>query len=89
MDREPPKNPEKTFWSGVSNIRLGGNFELKWIRKKPLTFLQIKKALGAQTRDRIMRMSDGEEIDGELGRKIITLFELPTEPYYEVNQQEE
>lgn len=29
-----------------------------------------------------MRLSDGEEIDGELAIKIIPLFEVPTQPYY-------
>lgn len=60
MEKEPGKTPEKAFWSGVSNIRLGGNFEIRWIRKTPLTSLQIEKALGTQMKERIMRLSDGE-----------------------------
>lgn len=82
MESEPSKNPEKTFWTGVSNIRLGGNFELKWLRKKPLTSLQIEKSAGTQVRDQIMRMSDGEQLDIEVAKKIICLFQVPTEPYY-------
>lgn len=60
METEPSKVPDKGLWSGVSNIRLGGNFQIKWIRKKPLTSLQIQKCLGTQIRDRMMRLSDGE-----------------------------
>lgn len=59
METEPSKIPDKGLWSGVSNIRLGGNFQIKWIRKKPITSLQIEKSLGGQARDRIMRLSDG------------------------------
>lgn len=60
METEPARSPDKTFWAGVSNIRLGGNFKIKWIRKTPLTALQIEKILGPITKDRIMRLSDGE-----------------------------
>jgi hypothetical protein len=41
MQSEPEKFPDKTIWSGVSNIRLGGNFKIKWIRKKPMNLVQI------------------------------------------------
>lgn len=33
-------------------------------------------------KDRIMRLSDGEEIETELGQKMIMLFDVPNEPYY-------
>lgn len=59
MEMEPAKNPDKSLWAGVGNIRLGGNFKIKWIRKTPLTALQIEKALGTIVKDRMMRMSDG------------------------------
>lgn len=29
-----------------------------------------------------MRLSDGEEIDGELCQKVVQIFEVPSEPYY-------
>jgi hypothetical protein len=77
------KASEKSFWEGVSNIRLGGNFEIKWLRKQPITALQLEKALGAQVKDRVMRLTDGEEIDSELGQKLVLLFEMPTQPYYD------
>ncbi len=47
MESEPDKIPDKSIWSGVSNIRLGGNFKLRWIRKKPLSLATIEKKLGA------------------------------------------
>jgi hypothetical protein len=87
MEKEPMKASEKSFWEGVSNIRLGGNFEIKWMRKQPITALQLEKALGAQAKDRVMRLTDGEEIDSELGQKLILLFETPTQPYYETKTE--
>ena len=59
METEPSKAPDKSCWVGVGNIRLGGNFKIKWVRKTPLTALQIEKALGPIIKDRIMRLSDG------------------------------
>jgi hypothetical protein len=41
MESEPDKIPDKSIWSGVGNIRLGGNFKLRWIRKKPLSLTTI------------------------------------------------
>jgi hypothetical protein len=87
MEKEPMKAAEKSFWEGVSNIRLGGNFEIKWIRKQPITALQLEKALGSQAKDRVMRLTDGEEIDSELGQKLVLLFEMPTQPYYETKKE--
>lgn len=71
----------------MGNIRLGGNFKIKWVRKTPLTALQIEKALGPIIKDRIMRLSDGEEIDGEICKKAALLFEVPTTPYYEQKEE--
>jgi hypothetical protein len=34
-----------------------------------------------------MRLTDGEEIDSELGKKLILLFELPTQPYYQIKEE--
>ena len=41
MESEPDKIPDKSIWNGVSNIRLGGNFKIRWIRKKPLSMTTI------------------------------------------------
>lgn len=46
MESEPDKIPDKSIWNGVGNIRLGGNFKLRWIRKKPLSLTTIEKKLG-------------------------------------------
>lgn len=41
MEAEPERVPDKSIWTGVSNIRLGGNFRIRWIRKKPLSMSTI------------------------------------------------
>ena len=38
---------DKTVWSGVTNIRLGGNFKIKWLRKKGLSLVAVEKNLGS------------------------------------------
>ena len=50
MESEPDKNPDKSIWTGVSNIRLGGNFKLRWIRKKPLSYTTIEKKIGNEAK---------------------------------------
>lgn len=47
MESEPSKFPDKNVWSGVSNIRLGGNFKIRWIRKKPLSLMQVEREVGS------------------------------------------
>lgn len=51
MESEPDKMPDKTIWNGVGNIRLGGNFKIRWIRKKPLSLTTIEKKLGSEARE--------------------------------------
>ncbi len=41
MNSEPDKVTDKSIWSGVANIRLGGNFKIKWLRKKPLSLVSV------------------------------------------------
>ncbi len=41
METEPDRLTDKSIWSGVSNIRLGGNFKIKWLRKKPLSLVIV------------------------------------------------
>lgn len=41
MESEPDRLTDKSVWSGVSNIRLGGNFKIKWLRKKPLSLVLV------------------------------------------------
>jgi hypothetical protein len=41
MENEPDRITDKTVWSGVANIRLGGNFKIKWLRKKPLSLVNV------------------------------------------------
>jgi hypothetical protein len=41
MESEPEKNADKSLWVGVTNIRLGGNFKIKWLRKKPLSLVNV------------------------------------------------
>lgn len=48
MEGEPDKVPDKSIWAGVGNIRLGGNFRIRWIRKKPLSMSTIEKKLGVE-----------------------------------------
>ena len=59
MESEPEKIPDKSIWSGVGNIRLGGNFKLRWIRKKPLSLTTIEKKLGVEAKDEILKATDG------------------------------
>ena len=84
MESQPDKIPDKSIWSGVSNIRLGGNFKIRWIRKKPLSLTTIEKKLGGQARDEIAKATDGYEPDNEIAKKVSLLFELPSEPYYKL-----
>jgi len=84
MESEPDKVPDKSIWNGVSNIRLGGNFKIRWIRKKPLSLTTIEKKLGAEARDEISKAIDGYEPDKEIAKKVALLFELPSEPYYKL-----
>jgi hypothetical protein len=51
MESEPDKIPDKSIWNGVSNIRLGGNFKIRWIRKKPLSLTTIERKIGSEARD--------------------------------------
>ncbi len=74
MESEPDKMPDKSIWSGVSNIRLGGNFKLRWIRKKPLSLTMIEKKLGAEAKDEILKATDGYEPDPEIAKKVAMLF---------------
>ncbi len=78
METEPERIPDKSFWNGVNNIRLGGNFKLRWIRKKPLSLSTIEKKLGADHKDEIVRATDGYEPDLEMAKRIALLFELPS-----------
>jgi hypothetical protein len=84
MESEPDKIPDKSIWSGVSNIRLGGNFKLRWIRKKPLSLATIEKKLGVEAKDEMLKATDGYEPDSEIAKKVALLFELPSEPYYKM-----
>ena len=84
MESEPDKTPDKTIWNGVSNIRLGGNFKIRWIRKKPLSLTTIERKLGTEAKDEISKATDGYEPDIEIAKKIALLFELPSEPYYKL-----
>jgi hypothetical protein len=43
----------------VSNIRLGGNFRIRWIRKKPLSLATIEKKLGALAKEEMTKGMDG------------------------------
>jgi hypothetical protein len=74
MESEPDKVPDKSIWNGVSNIRLGGNFKLRWIRKKPLSMTTIEKKLGVEARDEISKATDGYEPDLEVAKKVAMLF---------------
>ena len=82
MESEPDKVPDKSIWTGVSNIRLGGNFKIRWIRKKPLSLTTIERKLGPDARDEMAKATDGYEPEKEIAKKIAMLFELPSEPYY-------
>jgi len=84
MESEPDKVPDKAIWNGVNNIRLGGNFKIRWIRKKPLSLTTIEKKLGTEARDEINKATDGYEPDKEIAKKVAMLFELPAEPYYKL-----
>jgi hypothetical protein len=84
MESEPDKIPDKSIWSGVSNIRLGGNFKLRWIRKKPLSLATIEKKLGVDAKEEMLKATDGYEPDAEIAKKVALLFELPSEPYYKM-----
>lgn len=74
METEPDKVADKAIWSGVNNIRLGGNFKIRWIRKKPLSLSQIEKMLGNTAKEEILRACDGNEVDTEICKKISLLF---------------
>jgi hypothetical protein len=63
MESDPEKIPDKSIWQGVSSIRLGGNFRIRWIRKKPLSLTTIEKKLGVEAKDEMLRSSDGSELD--------------------------
>ncbi len=41
MQSQPDKIIDKSIWAGVTNIRLGGNFKIKWLRKKPLSLQNV------------------------------------------------
>ena len=84
MEGEPDKIPDKTIWNGVGNIRLGGNFKIRWIRKKPLSLTTIERKLGVDARDEISKATDGYEPDKEIAKKVSMLFEMPSEPYYKL-----
>lgn len=84
MESEPERVPDKSLWNGVNNIRLGGNFKIRWIRKKPLSLTTIEKKLGSEYKDEILRATDGYEPDPIVAKKVALLFELPSEPYYKL-----
>lgn len=42
---------------------MGGNFKLRWIRKKPLSLATIEKKLGVDAKDEILKATDGYEPD--------------------------
>lgn len=86
MESEPDKVPDKSIWNGVSNIRLGGNFKIRWIRKKPLSLTTIEKKLGVESRDEMAKATDGYEPDKEISKRVALLFELPSEPYYKLEE---
>jgi hypothetical protein len=60
MESEPDKITDKSVWAGVSNIRLGGNFKIKWLRKKPLSLVTVEKNLGANFKEAIIKSCDGQ-----------------------------
>ena len=86
MESEPERVPDKSFWNGVNNIRLGGNFKIRWIRKKPLSFSTVEKKLGSEYKDEIVRATDGYEPDPVVAKRVALLFELPSEPYYSLEE---
>ena len=86
MECEPDKTADKSIWSGVSNIRLGGNFKIRWVRKKPLSLTTIERKLGTEAKDEISKSTDGYEPDIEIAKKIALLFELPSEAYYKAEE---
>ena len=63
MESEPGKVVDKEKWTGVANIRLGGNFRVKWLRKRPLSLTLVEKALGTMFKDMIVKACDGQEMD--------------------------
>lgn len=74
MDSEPDKVTDKTVWVGVSNIRLGGNFRIKWLRKKPLSLSSVEKNIGSNFKEMIVKSCDGQELDPQHCKKIAFLF---------------
>jgi hypothetical protein len=60
MESEPDKITDKSVWTGVSNIRLGGNFKIKWLRKKPLSLVTVEKNLGLNFKEAIIKSCDGQ-----------------------------
>lgn len=74
MESEPDRMTDKSAWSGVSNIRLGGNFKIKWLRKKPLSLVLVEKALGTIFKDTIIKACDGQELDPISCKKLASLF---------------
>lgn len=68
----------------MGNIRLGGNFKIRWIRKKPLSFTIIERKVGMEAREEFSRAVDGYEVEKEMAKKVSLLFELPAEPYYKL-----
>lgn len=83
METQPQNNPDKSIWNGVANIRLGGNFQIRWIRKKPISITQVQKELGDMVKNEIFFKSvDGCEVDLETFKKVSLFFEVPAQPYY-------
>ena len=46
--------------------------------------ITIEKKLGSEARDEINKATDGYEPDKEIAKKVAMLFELPSEPYYKL-----
>ena len=77
MESEPDKITDKTVWSGVSNIRLGGNFKIKWLRKKPLSLVLVQKRIGSNFKESIIKSCDGQQLDPNTCKKLAYVFEVP------------
>ena len=44
----------------------------------------IEKKIGTEAREEILKATDGYEPDKQIAKKISLLFELPSEPYYKL-----
>lgn len=77
MEDKPSDIPNKNSWVGVETIKLGGNFKIRWISKSLVLGNRFEHEINPLTKEYVSRSGDMTEIDKELGKRMVELFDIP------------